>query len=56
MSRKNDNGRSYYQRIEASPIIKRILIVAPGHLKDQWQRELSDIFEEKIKLSDYVEN
>lgn len=29
-------------------IIKRILIVAPGHLKDQWQRELSDRFEEKF--------
>ncbi|VVB87585.1 putative ATP-dependent RNA helicase [uncultured archaeon] len=29
-------------------IIKRILIVAPGHLKDQWRRELSDRFEEKF--------
>ncbi|MBU4491262.1 MAG: DEAD/DEAH box helicase, partial [Euryarchaeota archaeon] len=27
-------------------LIKRILIVAPGHLKDQWRRELKDRFEE----------
>ncbi|RKY28141.1 MAG: helicase [Candidatus Omnitrophota bacterium] len=29
-------------------IIKRILIVAPGHLKDQWVRELSEKFDEKF--------
>ena len=27
---------------------RRILIVAPGHLKDQWKRELKDRFEEKF--------
>ncbi|KAA3661815.1 MAG: helicase, partial [Calditrichaeota bacterium] len=27
-------------------IVKRILIVAPGHLRDQWRRELKDRFEE----------
>lgn len=29
-------------------IVKRILIVCPGHLKDQWRRELRDRFEEKF--------
>jgi len=29
-------------------MVKRILIVAPGHLKDQWRRELSERFEEKF--------
>lgn len=29
-------------------LIKRILIVCPGHLKDQWRRELADRFEEKF--------
>jgi len=27
-------------------IVKRILIVAPGHLRDQWRRELKERFEE----------
>ncbi len=27
-------------------LVKRILIVAPGHLKDQWQRELQERFDE----------
>lgn len=29
-------------------LVKRILIVAPGHLKDQWRRELADRFEEQF--------
>jgi len=29
-------------------LARRILIVAPGHLKDQWRRELSDRFEERF--------
>ena len=29
-------------------LAKRILIVVPGHLKDQWLRELDDRFEEKF--------
>ena len=29
-------------------LLKRILIVAPGHLKDQWRRELDERFEEKF--------
>ncbi len=33
-------------------IAKRMLIVAPGHLKDQWRRELSERFEEKFIVID----
>jgi superfamily II DNA or RNA helicase len=33
-------------------IVKRILVVAPGHLKDQWRRELDDRFEEKFIVID----
>lgn len=29
-------------------LISRILIISPGHLKDQWRRELADRFEEKF--------
>ncbi len=33
-------------------LIKRILIVAPGHLKDQWRREMKERFEERFVLVD----
>ncbi len=33
-------------------LAKRILIVAPGHLKDQWRRELVERFEEKFVVID----
>lgn len=33
-------------------LIKRILIVVPGHLKDQWRRELKDRFEENFAVID----
>ncbi len=33
-------------------LVKRILIVAPGHLKDQWRRELKERFEEHFVLID----
>lgn len=33
-------------------LIKRVLIVAPGHLKDQWRRELKDKFEEAFVIAD----
>ena len=33
-------------------LIKRILIVVPGHLKDQWRRELKERFEENFVLVD----
>ncbi len=32
--------------------VKKILIVAPGHLKDQWRRELKERFEEKFMVVD----
>ncbi|MBL8044920.1 MAG: DEAD/DEAH box helicase family protein, partial [Anaerolineales bacterium] len=28
--------------------VKRVLIIAPGHLKEQWQREMRDRFEENF--------
>lgn len=44
-------------------IIKRILIVCPGHLKDQWKRELKEHFDESFETIDrskfdeaYLEN
>ena len=33
-------------------LAKRILIVVPGHLKDQWQRELKERFEENFTVID----
>jgi len=33
-------------------LIRRILIVTPGHLKDQWRRELKERFEERFVLVD----
>ncbi len=33
-------------------LVKRILIIVPGHLKDQWRRELSDRFDEKFVVID----
>ena len=33
-------------------LVKRILIVVPGHLKDQWRRELKDRFEETFVVID----
>jgi len=29
-------------------LVKRVLIIAPGHLKDQWRREMHDRFEENF--------
>ena len=33
-------------------LVKRILIVCPGHLKDQWRRELAERFEERFVVID----
>ncbi|MCX7795565.1 MAG: helicase-related protein [bacterium] len=33
-------------------VVKRILIVVPGHLKDQWRRELKDKFDEIFEVID----
>jgi SNF2 family DNA or RNA helicase len=35
-------------------LAKRILIVVPGHLKDQWRRELKEKFQEPIVVIDRV--
>ena len=39
-------------------VIRRILIVVPGHLKDQWRRELKDRFEETFVVitRDYMDS
>jgi SNF2 family DNA or RNA helicase len=33
-------------------LVKRILILGPGHLKDQWYRELTEKFKEKFAIID----
>jgi len=33
-------------------IVRKILIVTPGHLKDQWQRELKERFDETFEIVD----
>jgi superfamily II DNA or RNA helicase len=33
-------------------LVKRTLIVCPGHLKDQWRRELAERFEERFVVID----
>ncbi len=33
-------------------LVKRVLIVVPGHLKDQWRRELKEKFDEKFIVLD----
>ena len=33
-------------------LVSRILVVVPGHLKDQWRRELKDRFEETFVIAD----
>lgn len=39
-------------------LVKRILIVSPGHLKDQWKRELKEKFQETFQIVDrsYIKN
>ena len=33
-------------------LVKRILIISPGHLKDQWRREMAERFEERFVVID----
>ncbi|MFW9998010.1 MAG: helicase-related protein [Candidatus Odinarchaeota archaeon] len=33
-------------------LVKRIIIIVPGHLKDQWRRELKERFEERFVVVD----
>ena len=51
------------KELKLRKIIRRILIVVPGHLKDQWRRELKERFEETFVVisrgyigSHYAEN
>lgn len=40
------------KELKLRKLASRILIVAPGHLKDQWRRELNEKFNEKFKILD----
>lgn len=40
------------KELKLRQLIDRILIVVPGHLKDQWRRELKDRFEENFVVID----
>lgn len=40
------------KELKLRQLVKRILIVCPGHLKDQWRRELKERFEEEFELID----
>ncbi|HOK10417.1 MAG TPA: helicase-related protein [Candidatus Hydrogenedens sp.] len=40
------------KELKLRSLIKRILIVVPGHLKDQWKREMKDRFEEDFEIID----
>jgi len=33
-------------------LVERVLIVVPGHLKDQWQREMKEKFQESFRIID----
>ncbi|MCR4416753.1 MAG: helicase-related protein [Ignavibacteria bacterium] len=38
------------KELKLRQLVKRILIVAPGHLKDQWRRELQERFDEHFEV------
>jgi len=40
------------KELKLRQVIDRVLIVAPGHLKDQWRRELKERFEENFVIID----
>lgn len=40
------------KELKLRQLVKRILIVTPSHLKDQWRRELADRFEETFEVID----
>lgn len=40
------------KELKLRQLIERILIVVPGHLKDQWKIELYDKFEENFEIID----
>ncbi|MCX7985166.1 MAG: helicase-related protein [Bacteroidetes bacterium] len=40
------------KELKLRQLVKRILIVCPGHLKDQWRRELHERFDETFEVID----
>lgn len=40
------------KELKLRKMVRRILIVGPGHLKDQWRREMKDRFEETFAIVD----
>lgn len=40
------------KELKLRQLVSRILIVVPGHLKDQWRRELRERFEERFTIID----
>jgi len=40
------------KELKLRQLVRRILIVSPGHLKDQWRRELKERFDETFDLID----
>ncbi|MGB9748116.1 MAG: helicase-related protein [Bacteroidales bacterium] len=40
------------KELKLRQLVKRILIVLPGHLKDQWRRELKERFDETFEVID----
>ena len=42
----------FIKELELRGLAKRILIVVPGHLKDQWKREMHDKFREDFEIVD----
>jgi len=45
-------GGLIYKELKLRGIVNRILIVVPGHLKDQWLRELKEKFHENFTIID----
>lgn len=41
-----------FKELKLRGVINKILIVVPGHLKDQWRRELKEKFQESITVID----
>jgi superfamily II DNA or RNA helicase len=41
-----------FKELEYRKLVKRVLVVAPGHLKYQWQREMKERFQESFAIID----
>jgi superfamily II DNA or RNA helicase len=41
-----------FKELEYRKLVKRVLVVAPGHLKYQWQREMKERFRESFAIID----